>query len=448
MHLHSLIKTYIPKPILNARHFAIEYRAAQRYGFPSNEIQVIGITGTSGKSTTTSFLRIMLESLGYTVGSLSTIDFSIAGQDQLNDQKMTMLGRGQIQRYLRKMIDQGCDIALVETTSEGFLQHRHRFVAYDHMIMTNLYPEHIDSHGSFEAYKQAKLGIVAHAMQTHPKKSALLPHGKQLVLNANMKEVAEFFALRGEATVQWFGRDDETRFDVAGEGTMQLARDIATTAQGTMAMINGTAWTGNFFGEHNMMNALAAMAMLRGLGHTEEEVRTAATHLRNVPGRLERIEEAAAYGFQVMVDYAFEPVAMNNLYAIVEHIAPKRILHVLGSTGGGRDIERRFTVGEFVGTRADLVYVTDEDPYDDDPRAIMDDVMSAVCKAGKQQNKTAWIIEDRREAITRAIADAREGDLVLITGKGSEQAMVVKGELIPWDDRAVARDALAARGVY
>ena len=133
---------------------------------------------------------------------------------------------------------------------------------------------------------------------------------------------------------------------------------------------------------------------------------------------------------------------MAKLYDILPLFTPKQIIDVLGATGGGRDIERRFTVGKFVGEKADIVIVTDEDPYDDDPREIMDDVASAVRKTGKKDNETLYIIEKRDEAIVKAITLAKEGDLVVITGKGSEQAMVVKGELIPWDDRSIARKAI------
>ena len=150
----TAIRKLFPKPIRNLWHLLLAWFGAVKYRHPSEKILVIGITGTSGKSSTIFFLRQLLEDSGYKVGSLSTIDFYIAGESKLNDQKMTMLGRMQIQKYLRLMVDKGCQIAIVETTSEGAVQYRNRFINYDLMVLTNLYPEHIEAHGSFENYKR------------------------------------------------------------------------------------------------------------------------------------------------------------------------------------------------------------------------------------------------------------------------------------------------------
>jgi len=155
----GIIKKIVPKQVRNLKHLFYAFWGSYKYQNPSEKMFVIGVTGTSGKSTTIFFLRQILEQAGYVVGSLSTIDFYVAGKNMLNDQKMTMLGKAQIQKYLREMADAGCDIALVEVTSEGFVQHRHRYINFDMVILTNLYPEHIESHGSFTKYKKAKLGI-------------------------------------------------------------------------------------------------------------------------------------------------------------------------------------------------------------------------------------------------------------------------------------------------
>jgi UDP-N-acetylmuramoyl-L-alanyl-D-glutamate--2,6-diaminopimelate ligase len=416
--LKNVIKKNLPKPLINLRHLFFAWWGSVIYRNPSEEIFVIGITGTSGKSSTAYFLRQILESAGITVGSLSTIDFYIAGKNQLNDQKMTMLGRMQIQKYLRQMVDAGCQIAIVETTSEGAVQYRHRFINYDTIILTNLYPEHIESHGSFENYKKAKLSIFEYvANQKLKKKSFGLNIAdkqndkilKTAIVNGNCEYVNEFL-----------------NFPFGKKITFSSSDSLPSTV----------------YGEHNAQNIAAAATAARLVGVSEELIRNAALKLQNPPGRIEFIKEAEKYGFKVIVDYAFEPVAIAALYATVRNIPHQRIIHVFGSTGGGRDKSRRSTVGQFVGENANICIVTDEDPYDEDPVAIMADVSSALRRTGKHDGVDLFEIKDRREAIRKAIDVAESGDIVLVTGKGSEQGMVVNGKILPWDDRKIVREFL------
>ncbi|MBU2542609.1 hypothetical protein KJ785_03555, partial [Patescibacteria group bacterium] len=191
--MKKALKKFLPKKLKNLIHLFYAWYGAVKYGNPSEEMLVIGITGTTGKSSTIHFLRQMLEDQGYRVGSLSTVDFYVAGEEKLNDQKMTMLGKMKIQEYLRQMADAGCDIAIVETTSEGYLQYRHRYINYDMMILTGLYPEHIESHGGFENYKAAKLGIFSYASS---QKSKIIPTGHQYSL-INLKSIEKTTIVNG-----------------------------------------------------------------------------------------------------------------------------------------------------------------------------------------------------------------------------------------------------------
>lgn len=450
--MKQLIKKIIPRSLRNLRHFFYAWWGAVRYGYPSDELFVIGITGTSGKSSTTAFLRQVLEQAGFTVGSLSTVDFYVAGETKLNDQKMTMLGKMQIQHYLREMVNKQCDIAIVETTSEGRLQHRHRFINYDVMMLTNLYPEHIESHGSYEKYKQAKKDIFTYVSTGKRKKLAnqkikilgewedIIP--KIALVNADIPESAEFLS-------SCF--DERYGFGITADGIDTFTahdREISKsglrfTVFGPLEGELGIDFHAPIFGEYNTMNVLSVIALGRIIGIDWKQLQHAVTKLVGVPGRVEFIHEAKERGFDVIVDYAFEPVAMKALYKVVRLFKPKRIIHVFGSTGGGRDVSRRFSVGEYVGKKADICIITDEDPYDDDPEQIIGDVVTAVAGAGKEKGKTLFVEIDRRKAIDMAIHMAMPGDMVLVTGKGSEQAMVVKGKLVPWDDRAEVRNALA-----
>ncbi len=453
------LKKFIPKKFRNFKHLWYAWYGAVKYHHPSREIFVIGITGTSGKSSTTFFLRQLLEASGFRVGSLSTIDFFIAGENKLNDQKMTMLGKMQIQKYLREMVNKKCDIAIVETTSEGAVQYRHRWIEYDMMVLTNLYPEHIESHGSFENYKNAKLSIFEYI--THLPRKKVFGRWKYMgwgeyipkisIVNADLSDTENSFEGSAHEFVNTpfdekytFGKQprDEHMAGSSLHNHFYLFKPKVTD-KGIEFQIGKEVFFAPVFGEHNMMNILCAVEICHALGiDWRTTVKQAVQHLQPPEGRIEFIHEAEVKGFQVIVDYAFEPVAMEKLYDVVKLLAPKRVIHVFGSTGGGRDVSRRFSVGEFVGKRADICIITDEDPYDDNPQTIINDVATAVLKTGKVEGENIFMILDRKHAIAKALSLARPGDVVLITGKGSEQGMVVKGKIVPWDDRKVVRESL------
>jgi UDP-N-acetylmuramoyl-L-alanyl-D-glutamate--2,6-diaminopimelate ligase len=452
MNTKAVIKKIVPKAVLNLRHLFFAWYGAVKYKHPSKELLVIGITGTSGKSSTVCFLRQLLEHAGFVVGSLSTIDFYVAGENKLNDKKMTMLGLFANQKYLREMVDKKCDIAIVETTSEGAVQHRHKFINYDMMMLTNLYPEHIDSHGSFEKYKQAKKDIFSYVsrqkrktVQNKKLETLHMPLVKTAIVNAN-SEYAEEFLSEAFEEKRLFSYADETvslsKHELSGTCDHVSVEKTHVTKKGLAFEIDKKTYTAPMYGKHNIGNIAAAISVMRALHVDDAVLQDAVKNLESPAGRVESIPEAAAHGFQVIVDYAFEPGAMAGLYTVVDVLKPKRVIHVFGSTGGGRDIERRFTVGKFIAERADICIITDEDPYDDNPMDIINDVASAVEKTGKQKGKNLFEILDRSKAIQKAVNLAQAGDLILVTGKGSEQAIVVKGELVSWDDRVEVRKAL------
>lgn len=452
------LKKILPKSILNLRHLFFAWYGNWKYNQPSEDLIVIGVTGTSGKSSTVYFLRTCLEAVGFKVGSLSTIDFYINGQDQLNNQKMTMLGKMQIQKYLRQMVTAGCDIAIVETTSEGAVQYRDRHINFDFMIFTNLYPEHIDSHGSYANYVKAKMGIVKRAGFTKRKLvTQLMPETIAKVKNQFASSVPKIFFINGEITetadflqlgeYDWqvmFGQTDKITVDEKAVNTFYQLADLKDTADGIEFKLENVVYRAPLYGVHNAYNLAAAISVLRELGISKNTIPPIITRCYNAPGRNEFIPEAEKYGFKVIVDYAFEPKAMTALHSVAALLKPKRVIQVFGSTGGGRDVSRRFSVGELAGKTADICIITDEDPYDDEPAIIMTDVANAVRRTGKKDNEDLFIIPDRRMAIAKALQLAGAGDLVLVTGKGSEQAMVVAhGRKIPWDDRLVVREELA-----
>ncbi|MBT4121263.1 MAG: UDP-N-acetylmuramyl-tripeptide synthetase [Candidatus Magasanikbacteria bacterium] len=442
--MKTLLRKIIPKKLKNYIHLFYAWYGSFKYDNPSEELLVIGVTGTTGKSSTIHFLRQMLEDQGYKVGSLSTVDFYIAGEEKLNDQKMTMLGRMKIQEYLREMVAAKCDIAIVEVTSEGYLQHRHKFINYDTMILTGLYPEHIESHGGFENYKAAKLGIFDYAVRQNKKTIKEKTIDKVAIVNANNKHCKEFLNFNFDKKLV-FASQDEKMFCKTTPVTDNkiFASNIKATAGGLNFTISQREFNPKLYGEYNVMNVLAGISVLRALDIAWSEIETAVNKIKSAPGRLEFVIEAEEKGFQVIVDYAFEPVALKALYDVVGIIKPKKVIHVCGSTGGGRDKERRRPIGKLVGEHANTVIITNEDPYDEDPMEIIKQVSAGAQEAGKKLDKDLFEILDRREAIKKAVSLAKKGDLVLITGKGSEQAMCVAGgKMISWDDREVVREFL------
>ena len=439
--MKRLLKKLIPRWALGLYHLGLAWVAAVYYGSPSQKMIVVGVTGTSGKSSVIYFLRQILESAGMKVGALSTVEFCVAGSCVLNDRKMTMLGRMQIQKFLREMVDAGCGVAIVETTSEGFLQSRHRFINYDIMVLTNLYPEHLEAHGGFENYKAAKLGIFEYVAGCPRKTSKTLPPPRlpmgslplfrQRRTGGQEGKIPKIAIVNGESEYA----EEFLKFMFEKKIRFSASDALPTPVRG----------------EHTPSNVAAALTVARQLGVEESALKQAAAHLQSVPGRIELIPEAEAQGFRVIVDYAFEPVALAALYKVVEQLKPSRVIHVLGSCGGGRDVAARSVKGCFAAEHADIVIVTNEDPYDDDPMQIINDVAKGVeeiieQQGNKETRKQVLKILDRKEAIRKALSLARSGDMVLITGKGSEQAMCLAGgKKIPWDDRVIVREFLHAR---
>lgn len=436
--MNDLKKNSMIKKINILRHLCMAGYGAVKYRFPSKKMHVIGITGTSGKSTTVFLLRQLLEYVGYTVGSLSTIDFSIAGENKINDQKMTMLGRAKIQEYLREMVDKGCQIAIVETTSEGIVQFRHRFIDYDTVVLTNLYPEHIESHGGFENYKNAKKKLFSYTSHLPHKELNGKTINKTGIVNTDIEQASEFLSYHFDKKIG-IGKEKK---NIEGVEPFVVS-EVKIDKEGLHFSINDYPFDAPMFGAHNAMNILATVAIARELGIEWQLIQEAVGSFQNAPGRLEFIPEAEEGGYQVIVDFSFEPVALRALYDVVDLIDPKRVIHVGGATGGGRDKARRGPIGELMGSCADIVIITDEDPYDEDPREIMDAVAIGARASGKKDGADLFIIEKRDAAIAYAVLIARPGDLILVTGKGSEQAMcIAHDKKIPWDDREIVRNAL------
>ncbi len=429
--MKAIIKKFIPKPLLSWYHLALAHIGAELYGFPSRKMIVIGVTGTKGKSTTAYLIAKVLESAGHKVGLTTTVLFKIAEREWTNDLKQTMPGRFRLQKMLKQMVKAGCRYAVIETSSEGISQHRHVGIDYDIAVFTNLSPEHIESHGSFENYRRAKLTLFKELSQGGQKIIAGQPVKKVVIANGDDPEGVKFLAATSDS--QWAYGLHLHMPRLTEHVSVVFGEQVKTGESGSEFAVNHVLFKLPLLGKFNVYNALASIAVGLSqqidLGH----MKAALEQVHGLPGRMEEIKNEK--GFRIFVDYAHEPASLEAVYQTVQSFHPKKIIAVLGSQGGGRDKAKRPVLGRLAGEYADHVIVTNEDPYDEDPQVIMDAVAAGAEKVGKAKVEK---ILDRKQALERAVELAQTGDVVIVTGKGGETKMAVsRGRLIDWSDRNI-----------
>lgn len=450
-------------------HYILAWLAALAYGFPSRKMVVIGVTGTAGKTSTCYLITKMLQAAGHKTGLSSTTIFSDGEKEWLNDKKMTMPGRFYIQRLLRTMVKKNCCYVVVETTSEGIKQFRHRFINYDVVLFTGLYPEHLEAHGSFEKYQAAKGRLFAHLKKGSTKyvndsRCVVRPRReleklnhrrvfKTIIVNGDDAQSDYFLNFWSEAKLVYSfdpaATEDSWSKRLSGEAVVKdflvvKGGEVAANAMGTELVINGQKINLKLLGRFNASNALAAATVGLNQLLSLSEIKSGLEQVAGLAGKLELVR--AGQNFTVIVDYSFEPQAVAKLYETIALLPHNKIIHLLGSTGGGRDKARRPILGRLAAEHADIVIVTNEDPYDEDPASIINQVAAGAEMAGKIINQDLFKILDRREAIKKALELAEKDDLVLLTGKGAEQAIcLANGQKMPWDEREVARQEIVAR---
>ncbi len=408
-------------------HYLLAWVGALIYGFPSRKIFVLGVTGTKGKSTTIELINAILESAGKKTALISSIRFKIAGETIKNMSGMSMPGRLAIQKFLWKAVRIGCQYALIEVTSQGIIQHRHRFIDFDAALFTNLHPEHIEAHGSFEKYRSAKVSFFEDVAE-YSKKS-----NKIFFINEADKSAEHFAAAVDEnVKVVYFSRESFIRKELGG-GSVSI----------------GDWLSGNF----NLENAAAASAFAESRGLGWPEIKKSLQNFTGAPGRLEYIRRVP---FAVVIDYAHTPDSLEKVYEKLRADLPNkrnRLICVLGAAGGGRDKWKRPVMGKIASEYCDEAILTNEDPYDERPEAIINEIAAGFShpESGKHAprgqspfaGKEFLKIVDRREAIAKATSLAKKGDIVIITGKGSEDWIhIARGKKIPWSERKVVEEIL------
>lgn len=416
--------------VRTAYHFSLAFLGALFFGFPSRRLTVIGITGTKGKTTVIELVHSILEESGAIVASLSSLRFRIGDREERNTKKMTMPGRFFVQKFLRDAVRARARYVVIEVTSEGIKQFRHRFVKFDIVAVTNLAPEHIEAHGSFEKYLRAKLDLFWR-----------LPKIGVAVINRD-DPATDRFAAATAARKIFYGRERI----VLGDKTFAVRR-VEITEKGIEFEINGNSISSKLLGDFNLYNILAASAIGLSAHVSLEKIVSAISRVSAIPGRLEFVQKEP---FAVIADYAHTPDSLRQVYgtiresSISDKLYPKRkLICVLGSAGGGRDKWKRPEMGKVAAEFCSRIILTNEDPYDEDPHIILDDIEKGIPTSYKLQAASYRKILDRREAIREAVKFASAGDTVIITGKGAEPWIAgPAGTKIPWDDREVVREEL------
>jgi UDP-N-acetylmuramoyl-L-alanyl-D-glutamate--2,6-diaminopimelate ligase len=427
-------------------HFLIAYFSYWYYGRPSRKLIVVGVTGTKGKSTTCRFIASVLEAGGHKVGLFSTVEFQIGEKRWANNKKMTMLGRGYIQKMLKDMVIAGCRYAVVETSSEGILQFRHVGLNYDVVVFTNLGTEHSEPHGGFENLKRDKGKIFAGLSREKNKiiKKQKIPK----IIIANLDDVSVDYYLDFKANKKYGFTLKDTKILNFFHIKVLNAQILKSNDGGVEFTADDCKYFTYLVGSFNAYNAMAAVAVGRSQDIADEQIAQGLKSVDLVEGRIEFIDEGQS--FKVVVDYAHEPISLNELFKTMREVfvdgqvgESKRLIGVIGSDGGGRDQGKREKMGEISGQLCDIVVIADVNCFDEDPAQIAEMLAVGARKAGKQDGIDLFIEVDRRKGIEKAILLAHAGDIVAITAKGTEPCIVqAGGKKIPWDDRMVAREVL------
>jgi UDP-N-acetylmuramoyl-L-alanyl-D-glutamate--2,6-diaminopimelate ligase len=430
--MKKFLKKVVPKKVVLFYHYCLAMCATVYFGFPSKKMIVIGVTGTKGKTSAINFIWSCLTSGGFKTGIISTANIRIGEKEYMNKYHMTMPGPYIIQQYMARMVQSGCRCCIVETTSEGLKQYRHVGINYDIGVFTNVSPEHLQSHeGSFEKYKQMKAKMFT-ALSSHRK----ILDGKEVekvIIANNDSDQANYYL--------HFKADKKITFALQNQADY-VADTIQETSTGVTFEVAKVPFKIDILGKFNIYNALPAIIISRLFGVSDSLIAQGLRDLKIIPGRMEKIDEGQ--DFTVVVDYAHEKESMTNVLQAVHtlKVPETKTIILLGAEGGGRDVAKRPIMGELAANMADYVIVSNVDPYEDDPKQILEDIAMSCEQFGKIRGQNLFVIEDRREGIKKSLQLAKPHDIVLITGKGAEQSIIVDGKRTAWDDRTVVREEL------
>ncbi len=425
----------VPQLVVDRGAASLASAAAWWFGEPSLELVTVGVTGTNGKTTTSFLVAAGLTGAGFATGLIGTVGIRVGGHFVRNEEPNTTPGALQLQRILREMVDCCEQAAVIETSSHGLAADRVASVAYDAAIFTNLSHEHLDFHGTFDAYKWAKLSLFErlpqHAKGGRPGVGVINaddPHANAFVdATRGAKALPVTYGTRLEADVRLVSlksKVSRSRLKVhVGGATRQLDLRLP--------------------GAFNAHNAMAVLGLAHGWGLDLDAVSAALEAVEGVPGRMERID--LGQPFMVVVDYAHTSASLEAVLRELQPLAAKGrgVISVLGASGE-RDMGKRPLMGAAAARRSRLVIVTEDDSRNEDPTSIFEAIAAGAEAAGKHRGDDLLVIDDRREAIAMAFRRAQPGDIVLLAGKGHETWNVGPNGPEPWSDKQVAESLIGA----
>jgi UDP-N-acetylmuramoyl-L-alanyl-D-glutamate--2,6-diaminopimelate ligase len=466
--IRKIIKSVAGEEFFSAYHKAIALVASNYYGNPSKKMYVVAVTGTKGKTSTLNFLWHVLTAGGYKVGLISTANIKIGDKEKMNWYHMTMPGRFLLQSLLKEMEMAGCDIVLVEATSEGIKQNRHIGLYYDVAVFTNLFPEHLQSHNnSFEEYRMMKGKLFENLKSLPVKHLTLSPNLSPKERGAATFSIGEGARRADEGGSieklsiintdspdgEFFAKfDTDHTFTYGFEKGKFIATDVKQKNDGVEFSFENVNFKIPILGTFNIYNCLPAIILGKYLGMNDEDLQKGVLNCAVIPGRMELINEGQ--NFTAIVDYAHEGVSLRlALEAAVSAKKNKdnKVFVLYGAEGGGRDMKKRETMSKAASELADYVMVTLSDPFDADPQEINDDIVKWLKTFGMQTEEkvvdgkniqNVWSYIDRRQAIKHAVDMAQDGDVILFASKGAEQSIIFKDHTEKWDDREEVRNAI------
>ena len=438
-----LLKNVAAARVANARA-ALAPIAAAFYRHPGQQLQVIGITGTKGKTTTSTLASAVLDSGNHRSGLITTVDFKVGERWWANETRQTTPEALEIQALLRDMADNNCDYAVVESSSHALSPGWNRLggCEYDVAVLTNITHEHLDYHGTFEQYRADKAELFR-MLETSVQEKTVRGHGvrpqKTAIVNLDDPNAQFFLDSAPHARVLTYAVEHAAA-DVRAVDIVAIRTGLAFTVltphgQRRLAL----AMVGSF----NVPNVLAAVCIGLSQGITLDDCARALEHAPVVRGRMAMIDEGQP--FTVVVDYAHNPDSFEKLFAEMRPLTEKRLIAVFGSAGE-RDREKRAIQGAIAARFCDLLVLTDEDPRGEDRNTIIAEIAAGVEQAGKHEGSGYLRIPDRAAAIRAAFAHATPGDIVLLLGKGHEGSIIYAHGKQPWDEATEARAALAELG--
>lgn len=430
---HESAATWIGVP--NSRA-ALSPIAAAFYGYPGRALRVVGVTGSKGKTTTSTLLAHVLDQDGHRSGLMTTVDFKVGPRWWSNLTRQTTPEALEIQQMLREMADAGCDYAVVESSSHGLSARWNRVgdCEYSIAVITNITHEHLDYHGTFEQYRRDKARLFELLQVSRA------PGRKLAVINLDDPNAPVFIEAAGNAEIITYALDHPAAHVRALD--VELHRDgvryTAVSPWGELAVELGIP------GRFNVLNSLAAVSVGLAEGISGTAIAAALRAVGGVNGRMERVE--LGQPFTVIVDYAHNPDSFEQVMGMMRPLTQGRLISVFGSAGE-RDHEKRATQGEIAGRYCDLTIIADEDPRDEDRESILEAIAVGVRRAGRREGQDYLKIADRAEAIRAAFRRAQPGDIVLLLGKGHESCIIYeRGRKVPWNEREQAEHALRELG--